>query len=62
MVMTWQDLKDEINKFSEEQLKQDVTIFVSGVNEYYPVISDYPLVESDDTCDVLDPGHKYLVI
>jgi hypothetical protein len=60
--MTWEDLKDMIKDFTEEQLKQTVTIYVSGVGEYYAPVGDYPLVESDDTCDVLDPGHKYLVI
>ena len=60
--MTWQDLKEQLANFTEEQLKQDVTVFVQGVGEYYPVVGDYPLVESDESCDVLDPGHKYLVI
>ena len=60
--MTWEDLKDMIKDFTEEQLKQTVTIYVSGVDEYYAPVGDYPLVESDDTCDVLDVGSKYLVI
>jgi hypothetical protein len=60
--MTWEDLKDMIKDFTEEQLKQTVTIYVSGVDEYYAPVGDYPLVESDDTCDVLDAGSKYLVI
>ena len=60
--MTWEDLKDMIKDFSEEQLKQTVTIYVSGVDEYYAPVGDYPLVESDESCDVLDPGSKYHVI
>ena len=60
--MTWEDLKNMIENFSEEQRKQTVTIYVSGVGEYYAPVEDYPLVESDETCDVLDPGHKYLII
>lgn len=60
--ITWDDLKNMIETFTEEQRKQTVTIFVSGVGEYYVPVHDCPLVESDETCDVLDPGHKYLVI
>ena len=60
--MTYNELKEQIEKFSAEQLEQDVTIYVSGVGEYYSLVDDYPLVESDDNCDVLDEAHKFLVI
>lgn len=60
--MTWEDLKDMIKDFSEEQLKQTVTIYVSGVDEYYEPVGDYPLVESDESCQFWPPGSKYLVI
>ena len=60
--MTWEDLKDMIKEFTEDQLKQTVTIYVSGVDEYYSPVGDYPLRESGAECDVLDPGSKYLVI
>ena len=59
--MTWEDLKDMIKEFNEQQLKQTVTVYVRGVDEFYGIGSD-ALSESDDTIDVLDPGHKYLVI
>lgn len=59
--MTWEDLKDMIKEFSEEQLKQTVTIYVSGVDEFYG-LEDGDLRVTDDSCDVLDPGHKYLSI
>ena len=62
MKMTWEDLKDIIKEFSEEQLKQTVTVYVIGVDEFYSVTGKHPILESDETCDVLDPGHKYLVI
>jgi hypothetical protein len=62
MSFTWEDLKDTIKDFSEEQLKQNVTIYIRGLDEYYGLAEDYPLVESDNTSDVLDPGSKYLVI
>ena len=60
--MTYNELKHMLIEFTEEQLKQTVTIYVSGDGEFYSLVHDYPLVESDETCDVLDPGHKYLVI
>lgn len=59
--MTWEDLKDMIKDFNEDQLKQTVTIYVSGVDEYYSPVGDV-LGLSGDACDVLDPGSKYLVI
>lgn len=63
MSMTWKELKAEIESFTEEQINKDVTVYVSGVDEYYSLVSDYPLVESsEDTNDVLDPKSKYLVI
>lgn len=60
--MTYAELLNELEKLTPEQLHQTVTVYVSGVDEFYPVVGDYPFPESDDTCDVLDPGHKYLVI
>lgn len=60
--MTWEDLKDMIKDFTEEQMKQSVTIYVSGVDEYYGLMEDYPIGESTDECDVLDSGSMYLRI
>ena len=59
--MTYEELKNALNNFTEEQLQQDVTIFVSEADEYYSLVGDYPLCESEAN-DVLDAGHKYLVI
>jgi hypothetical protein len=61
--MTYRDLNRKLNEMSQEQLDMDVTIYVSGVSEYYPVVSDYPLVVADPAInDVLDGGQPYLVI
>jgi hypothetical protein len=60
--MTYAELKDMLKEFTDAQLEQTVTIYVSGLDEYYPLVGDYPLCESDESCDVLDPGHRYLVI
>lgn len=59
--MTWEDLKDMIKDFSEEQLKQTVTVYIQGVDEWYG-LEESDLRVTDDTIDVLDPGHKYLII
>lgn len=60
--MTYRELKEYLSNLSNEKLDLDVTVYVSGVDEYYPLTGDYPVVESDPTCDTLDPGHPYLVI
>lgn len=59
--MTYRDLLEELKNFTPEQLEQDVTIHVSGIDEFYPLVGDYPLCETDED-DVLDAGHKYLCI
>lgn len=59
--MTYEELAEYIANLTTEQKQQDVTILVSGVNEYYPLVGDYPAVEADAD-DVLDAGHPYLVI
>lgn len=60
--MKYRQLLEELKGFTPEQLDQDVTVHVSGVDEFYSLVGDDPIVESDETCDVLDPGHKYLCI
>ncbi len=61
--MTWAELAEYIGNLSQEQQQTDVTVYVSGVDEFYPLVADYPVVEaSADKTDVLDDGHPYLVI
>jgi hypothetical protein len=62
MAISWKELKNLIEDFSEEQLNQNVTIYIRELDEYYGASEDYPLVESAKDCDVLDLGSKYLVI
>jgi hypothetical protein len=60
--MTYIELLREIAIMTPEQQSQDVTVFVSGVNEYYG-LANYPLCFTDPAVeDVLDPNHPYLVI
>ncbi len=61
--MTYNDLLDQIKEMTDEQRNMDVTVFVTGVAEYYPLVSDFPLVFADpEVNDTLDPNHPYLVI
>lgn len=59
--MTYQDLLNQLQGLNAEQLKQDVTVYAQGLDEYYGLVSDYPFTYSE-TDDVLDMGHPYLVI
>ena len=58
--MTYRELAEYISNLSEEQKDCDVTVFISGVEEYYS-LSQYPVVEADGD-DVLDDGHPYLAV
>jgi len=59
--MTYNDLKHMLAEFTQEELNQTVTVYVRGVDEFYGLNWD-DMKTSDDSCDQLDPGHKYLVI
>lgn len=63
MAMTYGDLLNQLNTMTHEQLNMDVTVFVTGVGEFYSVVEDFPFaVARASTNDVLDDGHPYLVI
>jgi hypothetical protein len=55
--MTYQNLKEKLNKLSPEQLNQDVTIYLSGIVEFHVV--DKIVITKED--DVLDRNHVVLV-
>ena len=59
--MKYRELLDELQQLNEEQLAQDVTVYVSEQDEYYALRSDYPVAISEAN-DVLDEDHFYLVI
>lgn len=59
--MNWQELKNMIKEFTEEQLMQTVTVYIRSDDEFHGLNWDDMHI-SDESCDVLDPGHKYLVI
>jgi len=58
--MTYRQLLERIKSFDDEQLDQNVTVFVWELDEYYPLDGDCPIC--NESTDVLDPGHYYLVI
>ena len=59
--MTYRELAQQLSQLNDNQLDSDVTVYVSGVDEYYGVVGDNPFLESE-VDDVLDNGHPYLVI
>jgi len=61
--MTYKELQDKLNTMSKKQLGMDVTVYIREEDEYFPLVTDYPVCESDeDENDVLDHNHPYLVI
>lgn len=56
MNLTYRTLKKYLDSLSDEQLDDNVTVYLSEYDEYYPVEAVYTS-ESDD---VLHSGHVYL--
>lgn len=61
--MTYKELLEKLKRLSQEQLDSDVTVYVCDENfsfgdEFFPVND---LLTSDDSNDILDPDHPYLV-
>jgi len=61
MALTYRELIENLKALPDERLDDAVTVHVSGVDEFYPLVQDYPFVVADGS-DVLDNGHAYLVI
>ena len=60
--MTFAELAELIAAMTDEQQQMDVTVLVSGVGEYYPLVGDYPVLQAGYDHDVLPKGQNYLVI
>lgn len=54
--MTYQDLLNELKALEPEQLRQDVAVHLTEVDEYIPARA----VSIVSACDVLDLGHIIL--
>lgn len=59
MKLTYKQLAEAIKSWSHEQQEQDVTIHIEETDEFVPLKD---IKEIDEDLDVLDKGHKYLVI
>lgn len=59
--MTYKELAEYISNLTEEQINCDVTVYVSGTDEFYSLVGDYPALEAEAD-DVLDQGHPYLAV
>lgn len=57
--MTYRQLKERINKLSENQLDCDITVYKPDEDEYYPTHISVGITEEND---VLDEGHPYFLI
>lgn len=60
MKLTFAQLAQQIAAMTPEQQNSDVTVFVRGVDEFYP---SHELKFADPkNNDVLDTGHPYLLV
>tara|TARA_Y100000004_G_scaffold165364_1_gene196181 strand:+ start:566 stop:751 length:186 start_codon:yes stop_codon:yes gene_type:complete len=59
--MTYMKLLETLERMTPEELAMDVTVYSRGDEEYYPAESLLTVIEEHNN-DVLDNGHKYLVI
>ena len=58
--MTWLKLKQYIERMTQEQLNQDVTIHLDSKDEFFAV--DHAELCDSNEEDRLDDGHPYLVV
>ena len=59
--MTYLQLSDILSIMTKEQLCTDVTIYLSGKDEYYKV-EDNEFYTDDMVEDRLDHGHPFLIV
>ena len=58
--MNYRQLRDILTfEMTDEQLDQTATVYIPGVDEYYPLHDNLTIVCEDD---VLDKGHIVLTI
>lgn len=56
--MTYKELAKSISNMTEDQQNCDVTVYVEGLDEFYPV----KVLDFQDISDVLDEGHPVLIV
>lgn len=72
MALTYRDLIENLKALPDERLDDNVTIFASGLGEFYALVEDFPFVVANSEIQneftpgavdgTLDDGHAYLVI
>lgn len=60
MSKTYRHLLEELQKLTPEQLDMTATVFVPGIDEFYPV--DSICYGNPDENDVLDADHPFLTL
>lgn len=46
--MTYAELRDMINRMSPEKRQEPVTVYVSELGDYFPLVQDYPFITDLD--------------
>lgn len=59
MHLTWKQLEKAISKMDSVRKQDNVAVYVPDMDEFFPVDDIYTSGEDND---VLDLGHKYLMI
>lgn len=57
--LTYAELLENLKQMPPEKLKDTATVFVTGTDEYYPVMT---VGVADEKQNVLDPWHWVMVI
>jgi hypothetical protein len=67
--MTYKQLKEQIEKMSEEDQELDVTVYATGIDEVFPTphfVTDWSIERDTDLIDevdgILDHNHPFLGI
>lgn len=61
MTLTYRELIENLKALPDERLDDNVTVYVSGEDEFYPLREDYPFATAAQN-SVLDDGHPILII
>jgi len=60
--MTYRQLGSIISNFDDVELSQDVTVYLTGIVEVYPIERVTIIKHTDEISDVLDVGHLVLEV
>ena len=58
---TYRELLNAMKILTPEQLDMNVTVYIRGVDEFYPIQS-FGVTPGNLPADVLDPNHPYLLV